>query len=185
LFHPDTPASPVLNLIILLGLAARQPNASGLARDALSAGIEVGRIDGESLGQVLSFIIGADVVTHARWIAGFRDVARISPLHAHVLRVALDHAAADLTDNPAARVVAVLESLLEWTTEAGERVGSERTRARLAQIKGSGRAAKLARALLALDGGSSAPARATVADMVLRARLLRADQVAARTSADR
>lgn len=185
LFHPDTPASPLLNLTILLGLAAKQPNAGGLARDALSAGIEDGRIDGTSLGQVLSFIIGADVVTHARWVAAFRDVARVSPLHAHVLQAALEQAAADLPAAPSARVVAVLETLLEWTTEAGEPVRSERTRARLAQITGAGRGAKLARALLALEENKNASSRTTVAGFAMRARLLRADRITARTAADR
>ncbi len=180
LFDADASPSPVARMLVMLGCCARHSGASGLSRDALAAMIADGRLDGDGLGETLGILIGSDAVTHSRWLGAFREVGRISALHRHVLRLGVEQAAASLPGVPAARVVACLELLHEWTVEAGEPIRHAPTRDRLTSEGGKGRAAQLARSLLALAGDGSPANRLDVGAAALRARLERAERYAAR-----
>src|SRR5262249_33659113 len=49
MLDPDVPLKTMALLLLVLGLAAKEPSESGLATDALIASIEDGRLDGSNL----------------------------------------------------------------------------------------------------------------------------------------
>jgi hypothetical protein len=175
-FDPDEGLGPMARLLIVLALTARHPAAAGLGRDALIAAIEDGRLDGEGLAQPMTLLLPSDVVAHSRWVAAFRDAARVSPLHMVVLRDALEAAAPALPASPANRLVPFLELLLEWSVETGAAISREDARARLKDVSGSGKAAKLARSLIGLARQPQNPVRRAAGLRTLESRLKRAER---------
>jgi hypothetical protein len=176
LFDADEGLGPMARLLIVLALTARHTAAAGLGRDALITAIEDGRLDGEGLAQPMTLLLPSDVVAHSRWVAAFRDAARVSPLHRVVLRDALEAAAHALPASPANRLVPFLELLLEWSVETGASIAREDARARLANVSGGGKAAKLARSLLGLGRQARNPVRRAAGLRTLESRVKRAER---------
>ncbi len=85
LLDPDLPLRPMALLLLLLGLAAKDPSESGLATDAAVAAIADGRFDSESAGKLMAQLLPSGLIKAARWAKTLSNVARTSPLHAVVV----------------------------------------------------------------------------------------------------
>jgi hypothetical protein len=178
LFDPDEPLGPSGLLVIALGLGARHPSHNKLAEDALAAGIDDGRIEPTPLGSVMSAVLGWGKLTVSRWCRALGEVARISPLHLHVVRGAVERALGEARPEPRS-VAGLVEMLHEWGVESGERVEVPATREWLSGVGGKGKTASLAKALAA-EPSTKRPAhgQAVLARMLLR-RIERAERWAA------
>jgi len=172
LFDPEVPAVPVARMLLLLGLSARHAGVSILARDALVAMIADGRLDGDALAETLRLVLPTNVVAHSRWLAAFREVARLSPLHLWTLREAIAGAVDALPAKPPARACAVLEVLHEWSVE-GERAVTGAARAHLQTMTG-GKLARLAKSIGELADNPSGRVRRAAGQAALASRLERA-----------
>jgi hypothetical protein len=122
LLDPDVPMKPMALLLLTLGLAAKEPGESGLATDALIAAIADARLDGPKLGEALGSLLSTGIVKATRWAKVLASAARVSPLHARVVCLAIQHS---LTGDPAEasrNLLPLLELLKELLSEAGEPV---------------------------------------------------------------
>ena len=148
LFDPDEPLGPSGLLLIALGLAARHPSHNKLAEDALAAGIDDGRIEPGPLASVMAAVLQWGRISVARWCRALGDVARISPLHLHVVRGAVEGALGEATPEPRS-VAGLVELLHEWAVESDGVIEHPGARQWLASIRGSGKTASAAKRLLA------------------------------------
>jgi hypothetical protein len=177
LLDPDTPLDELGMLVLCLGLAAKEPGEHMLAADALAAAIRDGRVDGQRLAQTLATLLTTVGIKPGRWSKVFGDVARISPLHAHVVRLTLENtlaAAGKSLKDPPKDVHHLLELLLELLAETGASVANPSTRDALTQITGSGKAAKAAKALLAAKADNLAVSVVAIGRAALQGRIERA-----------
>jgi hypothetical protein len=162
---------------LCLGLSAKEPGEHTLAADALAAAIGDGRVDGQSLAPTLAKLLTTAGIKPGRWSKVFGDVARISPLHAHIVRLTLENtlaAAAKSLANPPKDLHHLLELLLELLAEAGAAVANPSTREALTQIAGSGKSPKAAKALLAMQADTDAAANFEIGRAALKGRIERA-----------
>ncbi|HEY8214475.1 MAG TPA: DUF6493 family protein [Methylocystis sp.] len=178
LLDPDVPSSPdALRLLALAIDGAHKPTARA-GVDALIAMIEDGRLDGESLGQVMHHFLGRSYVVAKRWAPHLRDVADSSPVAAFVVRRALERAlAAPAPEQPVREIFSWIDLLRELCARTGAPVSDPRTRRGLEQHGGHGKAAKSARALLAFSPGKEPPLPFHVAlEHALERRIARAER---------
>lgn len=178
LFDPEVPATPVARALVLLGLSARHPGISGLARDALVAMIFDGRLTERGLAESLALVLPTDVLTHPRWLSAFREVAGVSPLHLWVLREALAGSVVALRAKPAAPACAVLEVLHEWSVEV-ERAVPDPARVHLQSMTG-GKLGRLAKSILGIAENPGSGVRREAALVALAGRIERARRYEAR-----
>jgi hypothetical protein len=174
LLDPDTPLGRMGALLLGLGLAAKDPTESGLAVDALITAVTDGRISGALLGDVLGRMLQPSPVLPPRLAKTLGDAARASALHAQVVREGLVRGLAAKPDKRPADMGALLELLRELCVQTGEAVTDPRARAYLEALGGSGKAAALAKALLALKPGQQQ--RDLAAAHALAGRLERAER---------
>jgi hypothetical protein len=176
LLDHDVPLKPMALLLLILGLAAKEPGEHGLATDALIAVIDDGRLDGCKLGTALASLLHTGLVKAARWAKTLGQVARTSPLHIEVIASAIQHA---LTGDPT-RAPKDLQSLLEQLKElliaAEAAISVPDARRYLEGIKASGKTGKLVRELLALEGTSTGEHAKQVAIRALAGRVDRAER---------
>lgn len=127
--------------LLALGLAAKEPGQSGLSVDALARAVTEGRLTGVDLADSMAEV--AELAKPGRWARTLGTVARLSDAHAGQVHAALERL---LGQAPPAG------ELIELLVELGARLGRPLTdpaaRRALEQVKGSGKAAKLARAAL-------------------------------------
>ena len=174
LFDRGTPLGDIGHLMLAAGLTAKEPREAGLSTDALIATIEDGRLDPAALGRAMEQMCDPRQASYKwarapkakRWARTLGDAARVSPLHAHQIRTAIEHA---LCGDPEARprdVGALLELLRELSAAAGTGVRLAAARTYLAAIPGKGKAAKTAKQLLETRGRGALIADAVYADAV-------------------
>ena len=198
LLDPDVPLRPMARLLLAVGLNAKLPEIAGLATDALVAGIEDGRLDGETLGESLRVawrlrpetwtyrpindpLFNAPqsipLVKPSRWAKTLGDVARISPLHARVIArsvelILVDEASASRTT---ASILPLLELLRESSVETGRALSPD-VRAYLAGLKTGGKTGRVVTDLLALREVPGSPALRTTQTRALASRIARAER---------
>src|SRR5262249_43357157 len=142
-------------LLLILGLAAKEPGEHGLATDALIAAIDDGRLDGCKLGTALASLLPTGMVKTSRWAKTLGQSAHTSPLHSEVIALAIQHA---LTGDPTRApkdLQTLLELLKELLIEAKQAISVADTRKYLEGVKASGKTGKRARELLALESTST------------------------------
>ena len=175
LLDPDLPLGEMGTLVLCLGLSAKEPGEHGLASDALAGAIADGRVDGAKLAPTMAKLLTTAGIKPGRWAKVFSDVARISPLHLHVVQQILSEtlvaAGKDLAKVPK-DLHLILELLLELLAESNETVASQ-LRQLLESFPAGGKAAKTAKALLALPAGDNAAHRESVMEAALRNRVAR------------
>jgi hypothetical protein len=176
LLDPDVPLQPMALTLLVLGLAAAEPGESGLATDALIAAIDDGRLDGPTLGTAMGTLLAMGQVKLGRWAKTLAEAARLSPLHAAVVALALQRALQDLPEPPPRDLQALLELLHELLSAAGTGLTLEPTRDALSRQKVAGKTGKLVRALLALPTGSASAQAEAAAARALAGRLERAER---------
>ena len=114
-------------------------------------------------------------ITLLRWTRALQQVAQTGPLALRFLQRAVTRAVAE-AGVPVAQARPLLELLREWVCASGEGISDARCRSFLETAEGSGKAAAVARALLAPAVGDPAPHRREAARRVLASRLERAER---------
>ena len=145
---PDLPLKPMALLLLVLGLAAKEPGEQGLATDVAIAAINDGRLDGAKLGTGLTQLIATGLIKAARWAKALENVSRASTLHAEVVREAIVRS---LRGDPASMpkdLHALVEVLKELVVESQSAIDGA-AREFLEQLSGSGKLAKSAKSILA------------------------------------
>ncbi len=155
LLEPDVPLRHMGLTLLTLGLAAKEPGESGLATDALIAAIDDGRLDGLQLGARMSALLALCRIKPPRWAKTLAEAARVSPLHAAVVTRALERMLANLPDPVPKDLLALLELLTELLIAGGKGLALPEARASLGALQASGKTAKLAREIVALQDGQS------------------------------
>ena len=115
--------------------------------------------DGKQVRLLIGYSAGGGYDTYARLLA--RHLGRHIPGNPTVVPQ---------------NIGALLELLLELSIECGEAITTEETRQYLESFKGSSKAAKAAKALLALEERNPAEARKAAALIALEARIERAER---------
>jgi hypothetical protein len=154
-----------------------------LAADALAAAISDGRVDGNCLAPTLARLLTTAGIKPGRWAKVLAGVARLSPLHQHMVRRTLENtlaAAPGALNPPLKDIHHLLEFLLELLAETGDSIGSEALRKSLAQVSGGGKAGKAAKALLAAGEDVAVPPSAEVLRAAIEQRISRARRWAQR-----
>jgi hypothetical protein len=149
LLSADLAWSDLGRLALWLGLLSRDREARVLALDCLIAGIEDGRADPEALAATLTRLRAGGWVKPNRIASALGEAARPSPLHALVAANLIEHHLA--VRGPAAEDHPLLEVLNELLAGLDRAVAAG-LRGPLAAIKGKGKAAILARTILARIG---------------------------------
>jgi hypothetical protein len=182
LFEPDRPWSELGVLALWLGLIARDADVRGLAVDALVEGIDDGRAHPRPLSDVLCRLVAGGWVKLNRLTESLASVAAVSPLHRLVVAEVLEALLSQAT-LPKRGLHQPLELLLDVCSQLARPVGAPARKA-FEAIAGSGKAARLARALLALETQPvcTEPSEALV--RALEARIERADRWGAPTSCE-
>jgi hypothetical protein len=188
LLDPDTDLGGMGGILLGLGLATREPGESGLATDALIAGIQDGRVTGTSLAGVLSYLLSLGVdpapdttrpggfINASRWAKALAGAARVSPLHGLVIHGALQRALGSAPSLRPADLAALLELLRELSVSLGTALDDPAAREYLAEIKAGGKSGKLAQALLALAANELPDHARQAAMLALAARVERAER---------
>lgn len=141
---PDVSLGEPGTRMLMLALAAKDPDCRRLARDVLGAAIVDGRVDAAGLGAAVSGLLTHRAVDAARVAPALAGLAQRSPLHAEVVRLAveaalhgepaappagLDALRALLEDLPSRRATAAAEAALQgrilraqrWHADAASR----------------------------------------------------------------
>lgn len=175
LHHPDMPLDRQGALLIAVGLSSRHQDACGAAKDALIQAAADGRVHPDSFREAIDTIAPAFWFKPGRISTHLADLGTISPLHAWVAAGMLEQVAIAMP-NPEKDGYHAFAPLLELLTQIGRAVEPD-TRKTLQNLKGSGKSAKLARQLLALEPDDQAMQPVYAA--LLEARIVRAERWAA------
>ena len=153
LFQTGRPWGEAAHVLLLLALSGRDADVKGLAIDALITGIEKGLFNPDRFGQILSHFARDGWVKLNRLGDSLADVIQISELHAAIVGSALQTWLKDV-DMKQRGMFRPLEILLEAQTKIGLAIDVT-ARPSLQSLKGSSKAAKCAKALLALKDGDA------------------------------
>jgi len=150
LFDQSRAWGEVAHLVLCLGLVSKSADARGFAIDALITGIETGHADRDVIVAVLGKLSGGGVLKLNRLTAALQSVAIASPLHqwwtAQIVASVITS-----SGKPPAQGHYLYELALECMAPLNLRPDEEML-AVLNQLKGSSKAARLARELAACDG---------------------------------
>lgn len=166
MFDPSLPLREVSTYALVASLGSSYAPERTLAVDVAIVAIEDGRFDPARSGRqvVLRF-------EHVRRYAEtFATIAATSPLHAWQIASTMIHSLATKPKNIPTTIVAYLELLRQLLSELETGIVDEEARQFLQTIKGSGKAAKLAKQLLDLEPSAEFPRTAILAQ-ALRSRL--------------
>jgi hypothetical protein len=139
-------------VLLLCGLAAKEPGEPGLAVDITIQAIGDGRLGTDNLGRMLTTGIGSGHFNLPRVAKRLHDVANASELHAYVVMHAAESALpkAELEEPPRG-IGDNFELLAEIGTELERGIENPECRRFLEGISGSNKAAKAARQLLSIE----------------------------------
>lgn len=172
LFEPDRPWSEVACLAVWIGLLSKDADVRGTALDALIEAIDDGRAHAGLMGAVLARIFAGGWTRLNRLAESLGEVARLSPLSARFAARVLESLVASYQKLPR-DAHHVISLLLELLTDLGTALNPDARKA-LEGIRGSSKAAKAARGLLALETGPAAPDMQQAKAKLLENRIARA-----------
>ncbi len=147
LFQKHRPWGEAGHLLLCLGLAARDADVKGLAVDALIEGIDGRLFDPELFAGVAVRVAAGEWLKLNRMGDSLMTVVRVSSGHAAVIGRAVQAWLPDF-DPTQTNGFALFEVLLEVQAVTGAALTPD-ARAALGRVAGSGKAAKLARQILA------------------------------------
>ncbi len=176
----DTPFHRSGPYMLCMGLSAYDTAEGQLATDLLIRTVEDGRLDGELLGNAMRHLLRGGHIKPNRWVDRLNVAVTESPLHAQVVRTALERSFGGLEAALPRNILLLMELQHNLCVEAEETIADPDCRAFLEGIGGAGKAAKLAKKLLALEVGDPLPHRRAAAVVALRGRLERAERWADR-----
>ncbi len=157
LVDPTTPMTPMALLLLVLGLAAKEPGQHGLAVDALVAAVEDARLEADSLGDAMATVLPTGLVLAARWAKTLAVAARASKPHAELVARAIERALRGPAERAPKDLAKLLELWHELLVEVDARVTDTEAITFLRALDTGGKTGKLVRTLLerADPGGSS------------------------------
>lgn len=184
--EPDATLTPVGMIMLCLSLAVADAEDGQSATDLLILAATDGRLDGARLGHSMRLLLRVGLVKPNKWVSQLikpnRWTDRLaiaageSPLHTQVIGNALLSALPAIPAEGMRNVHTLLELLFNLSVEAEEAVSDPDCRAFLEDVGGTGKAAKLAKRLLALQQGDPLPHRRAAAVTALRGRVERAER---------
>jgi hypothetical protein len=164
LLDPLAAVPPLAVVALVLGLGADHPMSAAAAADALAAAVQDGRVTVAGLRTPLGMLLAGRHVKCGRIGPRLAGVAVNSPLHAEVVREALEGALSGDAAGSPRDLHALLEPLNELCAQADAAVVAAEARALLSGFSGRSKTTRLAQALLDRDGNSTlAPAAALLA----------------------
>jgi hypothetical protein len=178
--EPGIPLTQVGALLIGLDLQMSDPGDRQLAADLLIDTIEAGKLDGAMISAAIVTLFDHGALRPRRMTPCLTQAAQSSPLHAQTIRQALERSLHRLAAMPRDMHL-LLELYYELSVEAKEAVTDPDYRSFLASIDGTGRAAKAAKKLSALEEGDPLPHRRAAAALALAGRVERAERWAGAT----
>lgn len=180
LLEPGTPLRTMGLLLLAVALAAKEPGEQGLATDAAISAIEDGRLGCDNLGFRLAELLPTGLIKPGRWYKALAEVARVSPVHALVVQRSLMQCLHGDPERMPRDYGKLLELLKELSIDLRQWIEDEGCRAFLNRIKGSGKAAKTAQELLALEPDRKAEAGKGLMLQALQQRLAAAERLSDR-----
>ncbi len=175
LLDPDVPLRPMALLVLVLELAAKEPGEQGFATDIAVAAINDGRLDGIKLGSLMAELLPTGLIKAARWAKSLADVARSSPLHAEVVRVAVSRSLRGNIKKLPKDLHALVDLLKELVAETETPVDAD-ARNFLTRISGSTKLAKATKAILACDGSPDPARHVEIQRTVVEQRIARVER---------
>jgi|GEM_PF-2545561 len=176
LLDPDFPLGQIASLLLATGLGCKHTTEHSMATDVAIAAIDDGRLTDENLGDALRVLFASRLVPPGRWQKTLGDVARASTLHAYLVQRAICQSLQGNKDDAPKNPAPYLELLVELTLSLGTSIEDEEARNFLAQFKGSSKAAKAAKTLLAQDGKLSAGKTSEIMQLAIEGRIARAQR---------
>lgn len=174
LFDPDISLAENGRYFLCLAMSSKNNDLSRLAVDALIAAVAERRITASGYGEAMAYLLPTGVITAVRWTRGLRDMSRSSLLHAwfvwQSVGILLEKAPINATQQ-----IPFLELLTEIQVEHGFKM-HDGLRAELAEITGTGKGAKLAKALLSGKSSMNGSAETQAALQCLQARVERCER---------
>jgi hypothetical protein len=174
LFDPDRPWTELTCLLVCTGLVSKDADARVSAIELLIEGIDDGRAPPSPMGEVLARLTEPGWLRLRRLAESLGQAAQAGPLHALFVAASLDRLIGAYEQLPR-DLHHVLALQLELLTQLGLPL-SEGASARLAGVKGSGKAASLARALTAHRPDAPAPAYDAAMARLAEVRVERAER---------
>jgi hypothetical protein len=167
--------SEMARTALWLGLLSRNDQSRGTAIDALIEGIADGRADTAALADTLLHIASGGWIKLNRLADSLREVTRTSILAERVVAGIMDRLIASWNELPRdGRHVLALQMELLSNLQQGL---SPAARDALSTVKGTGKAAKLAKQLSALEPHPQSPALREAAVQASEGRLARAERI--------
>jgi hypothetical protein len=146
LFQKKRPWGEMGHLVLCLGLAGKDADCRGLAIDALIEGVDSGQLAPDQFASVLADLASGKWLKLNRLGDNLIQVIQTSPLHAWVISDCLQLWLSD-ADLKQRNLFRILEVLLEAHAILDRNLDQD-VRARLETIKGSSKAAKIAKKLI-------------------------------------
>ncbi|MBS0204846.1 MAG: hypothetical protein JSS49_18215 [Planctomycetes bacterium] len=148
LLPANTPVSPLARLVLVVGLAAKDSEESGIAVDVAITAIADGRLNGLDLGEMLRNVLLTGNFKVARWAKALKEIAGPTVLHAHTVSTALARVFTGDTACGTRDLALLLELLHELTLQTGLGIPAA-TRDWLERYVGTGKGAKAVKSILA------------------------------------
>jgi Family of unknown function (DUF6493) len=149
LLLPTEPVGEMATLLLSLGLAAREAGERGLATDVAIAAIADGRLDLERTGKIIGDLTNSRLLKGTRLASALADASRMSSQHVTSVCELIEVVLSALDGPPPSDLHALLSLLNELQASLDHGIRRPTARAYLVGIEGTGKAATLARHLLA------------------------------------
>lgn len=169
LFDDNRCWGDMANLLLCLSLISKSTDTRGFAVDAAIAGVETGRADSTKIAVVFGELALGGFLKPNRLAEALQQIAIVSSLHRWWVAVAVTKMIAAFEGMPKGAHF-FFDLALECLTPIGATV-PDATRDFLQTVKGSSKAAKMAKELLALEGPSLESPSAEIVAEALAARL--------------
>ncbi len=151
LLDPGTPLREMGALLLAFGLAAKEPGEHLLATDIAIAAIEDGRLGSDNFGAICARLLPSGFIKPGRWAKTFAEIGRASPAHTLVVKLILEQCLQGEIGDKGRDFAKLLELLHETSVALSCGISTESARVFLAALRGTNKAAKVARALLDID----------------------------------
>jgi hypothetical protein len=148
LLDPDEPVGEMAIHLITVALGSAEAGQRRIAVDVAAQAVADRRLDGPAVGAGLASWLRRGVLKPGRVVTSLGDIAAVSALHAVEALRAVEVVVAT-AEVPARQAAGVLDLMLRLVHEVGVPPADDRARRYLAGVTGSGKAAGLARQLLA------------------------------------
>ncbi len=147
LLDSDTPLLDMGEVLLLCGLAGKEPGEHGLAVDITIQAISDGRLGTDNMGRMLTMGITSGHFNLPRLTKRLHDIANVSDLHAYVVMCSAETACPNADAKQLPRGIGdIFELLAEIGTQIERGIEKPECRSLLKKIAGSNKAAKAAKA---------------------------------------